>query len=74
MLQFKLWHSETESTRNIIIAWGEGSAGEFTMRHCFVKYRCGHFSLEDQKGRARNRTVDNDKLKTLVESNPQTTL
>ena len=44
------------------------------MRHWFDKFRCGDFGLKDEEGRGRNLSVDNDKLKTLVVSNPQTTL
>ena len=31
------------------------------------KFRCGDFGLEDEKGRGPKPSVDNDKLKTLVE-------
>ena len=44
------------------------------MRRWFAKFRCEYFDLEDEDVRGRNPSVDNDKLKTLVESNQQTVL
>ena len=54
--------------------WGEGSAVESTMRHWFSKFRCGDFGLKDEHSCGQNPSVDNDKFKTLVETNPQKTL
>jgi len=54
--------------------WGEGNVSESTMRHWFPKFRCGDNGLKDEEGHGRNSSVDNDKLKALVESNPHITL
>ena len=44
------------------------------MRRWFAKFRSGDFGLEDEKGRERKPSIENDQLKTLVDSNPQTTV
>jgi len=44
------------------------------MRCWFVRFRSGDFVLEDEEGRERKPSMENDQLGTLVESNPQTTV
>ena len=44
------------------------------MRCWFAKSRSGDFGLEDEEGRGRKPSTENDQLRTLVESNPQTTV
>ena len=55
-----------EATRNINTAWVDGSSAESTMRRWFAKFRDGLFGLEDENGRGRNPSIDNDKLKTCI--------
>ena len=42
------------------------------MQCWFTKFCSEDFGLEDVEGCGRNNAIDNDQLKTLVESNPQT--
>jgi len=65
---------QTLATESINTAWDEDSAAESTMRRWFAKFRCRYFNLEDEEGCGWDYSVDDDKLKTLVKSNPQTTL
>jgi len=74
LYEFKLGHNAAEATRNINNAMGKGSVTESTMRRWFGKFRIGDFSLEDEEGRGRKPSIENDQLRALVESNPQTTV
>ena len=42
------------------------------MRRWFAKFRSGDFGFEDGEDRGRKPSIENDQLRTLVESNPQT--
>ena len=52
----------------------EGSVTESAIRRWFAKFRSEEFGLEDEKGRGRKPSIENDQLRTLKESNPQTTV
>jgi len=53
---------------------GEDSVTESTMRRWFAKFRSGDFGLEDEEGRGWKPSIENDQLRTFVESNLQTTV
>lgn len=72
--EFKLGHSAADATRNINAAWGKSCVAESTIRRWFTNFRSGNCNLEGKEGRGRNVAVDNDQLRLLVESNPQTTV
>ena len=55
----------------LILQW-EGSVKESTMPRWFAKCRSEDF--EDEEGRRQKPSIENDQLRTLVESNPQTTV
>ena len=44
------------------------------MRRWFAEFCSGDFGLKDEEGRWRKPSIENDQLRTLVESNPQTTV
>ena len=71
--EFKLGHSAAQATRNINQAWGPGSAAERTVRRWFQKFASGNLDLEDEPGRGRKSSLDNDELREAVEANPETT-
>ena len=43
------------------------------MWRCIAKFCSGDFGLENEEGRGRKRSIENEN-RTLVESNPQTTV
>jgi len=44
------------------------------MRRWFAKFRSGDFVLEYEEGRGQKPSIENVQLRTLMESNPQTTV
>ncbi|RLU16087.1 hypothetical protein DMN91_011845 [Ooceraea biroi] len=74
LYEFKLGHKAAEATRNINSAFGQGTANERTMQRWFQKFRNRDESLEDEEGRGRPSTIDNDELKVLVEADPRITI
>lgn len=74
LYEFKLGNSAADATRNINKAFGDGYVAESTTRWWFAKFRLGKFDLSDAEGRGRKTSVDNDGLKTIIESNPQNTV
>ncbi|XP_029636835.1 histone-lysine N-methyltransferase SETMAR-like [Octopus sinensis] len=69
--EFKLGHNASLTAANINRAWAEGSTSDHTVRWWFEKFRSGDESLEDQEGRGRPSTLDDQHLKTIVEENPR---
>ncbi|UYV71399.1 SETMAR [Cordylochernes scorpioides] len=63
--EFKLGRSATETTRNIISAWGKGVISERKTRRWFEKFRNGDTSLRE--GRGRPSVVDDDYLKSIID-------
>ena len=49
--ELKLGLSTTQTTRNVVEAWGEGNTSERTMRHWLEKFRSEDRILEDEEGR-----------------------
>lgn len=69
--EFKLGHNASETSANINRAWGEGSTSDRTVRRWFQTFRSGDESLEDEEGRGRACSLDNEQLKAVVEQNPR---
>ena len=70
--EFKLGHSAAEATRNINSAWGMESVAERTVRRWFQKFASGDLNLQDEPGRGRKPSLDNEKLRAVVEAHPET--
>lgn len=72
LFEFKLGDNAATATKKINTAFGEGSVNERTVQIWFKKFRSGKFDLENEP-RGRPKTiVDDDELKSRVESNPNT--
>ena len=72
--EFKLGHSAAQTARNINKVWCQGSINQSTVQRWFQNFHRGDFSLENEEGRGRPSTIDDDQLKTLVEENPRVTV
>ena len=72
--EFKLGHKGSEATRSIHKASGKNVFNELTVQHWFKKFRSGDISLEDKDRSGRPSTVDDDRLRAIVEDNPRKTV
>eukprot|EP01133_Synstelium_polycarpum_P030461 gene30461-37793_t len=70
LYEYKLGHNAAEAARNINRAFGVGTASERTIRFWFEKFRSGNESLENDDPA----TVDDTRLKQLVEENTKKTV
>jgi len=74
LYEFKLGRKAAETARNINKAFGKGTASERTVQRWFRKFSDGDENLEDEEGRGRPVAVNNDNLRTMVETDPRTTI
>ncbi|EYC19240.1 hypothetical protein Y032_0025g1259 [Ancylostoma ceylanicum] len=73
LYEFRLSHSAAEAARNIALAFGKDSPSERTVRCWFAKFSSSDFDLEDKAGRGRRMSLDDQALRTAVETKPDTT-
>lgn len=74
LYEFKLNQSAAETARKINQAFGNDSVNERTVRRWFAKFRSGDFSLEDEPRSGRPRVIQDEDLRTLVETDPSQTV
>ena len=72
--EFKLGHKGSEATRNINKASVKNVVNERTVQCWFKKFRSGDISLEDKDRNGLPSTVDDDRLRAIVEDNPRKTV
>ena len=70
LYEFKLNQSAAETARKINQAFGNDSVNERTDRRWFAKFRSGDFSLEYEPRSGRPRVIQDEYLRTLVETDP----
>lgn len=73
LMEFHKKSKATEAHRNICDLYGD----VICIRQCqqwFSRFRSGDFDLQDRKKSGRPSVLDNNDLKTLVESNPRQTI
>ena len=73
LYEFKLGNKAAPAARNINLAFGQLTRTNRNAVRWFTKFCLGVTDLEDEEGRVRPVSVDNDRLKALVEQNPRTT-
>ena len=66
--------SAAETARKLNQVFGNGSVNERTIRHWFAKFRSGYFSLEDDPRSGRTTVIQDEELRTLVETDPSQTV
>lgn len=71
LYEFKLRHSAMEAARNMADVFGLESPSERTVRYWFEKFSHGDFNIEDKPGRGRKMSLDEQDLRTAVESKPE---
>ena len=74
LYEFKLGRKAAETARSINKVFGKGTASERTVQRWFRKFSDGDENLEDEEGRGRPVAVNNDNLRTMVETDPRTTI
>ena len=74
LYEFKLGHKATDASAKIKSAFGKPKVNERTVQRWFNKFRSGNTSLKDKTGRGRPTSVDDERLKAVVEANPITTV
>jgi len=74
LYEFKLGNKAATAARNINRAWGPLTTNERTAQRWFTRFRSGDTSIEEEEGRGRPFSVDDDRLKAFVEENPRTTV
>ena len=70
LYEFILNQSAAETARKINQAFGDDSVNERTIRRWFAKFRSGDFGLEDELRSGRPTVIQDEDLRTLVETDP----
>ena len=70
LYEFKLKQSAAETARKINQAFGNNSVNERTVRRWFAKFRSGRFSLKGEPRSGRPTVIQDQDLRTLVETDP----
>ena len=71
LYEFKLEHNAAVAASNIDLAFGKGTANQWTIRRWFEKFRSGGINFENEP-RGRSESVLNEEhLRAIVEANPQ---
>ena len=68
--EFKLGHNASETSANINRTCGERSTSDRTVRMWLQTSLTGDESFEDEEGRERACSPDNEQMKAVVEQNP----
>lgn len=73
LYEFKLGTNATEASIKICTAFGEGTVTPRTAQRWFKKFTSGDESLEDEVRSGRPSTLDDDDLRTMIETNSSMT-
>ena len=74
LYEFKLNQSASKTDRKINQTFDNHSVNECTVRRWFTKFRSGDFSLEDEPQSGRPIVIQDEDLRTLVETDPSETV
>ena len=66
--------SAADIDRKINQAFGNDNVNECNLRRWFAKFRSGDFSLEDEPRSSRPTVIQDENLRTLVETDPSQTV
>lgn len=71
LYEYKLNKNATEAAFNICQAWGKDAMTKRNAQRWFTRFRSGVTSIEDECRSGRPSAIDNNILKSLIESNPR---
>nr|XP_023030100.1 uncharacterized protein LOC111518017 [Leptinotarsa decemlineata] len=74
LYEYKLNQSAAKTAQKINEAFGNGSVNERTVRRWFAKFRSGDFSLEDEPRSGRPTVIQDEALRSLMETDPSQTV
>ena len=74
LLEFKMGLKAGETTHNINNAFCPGTANNCTVQWWFKKFCKGDESLEDEEHSGRPSGIDKDPLRTIINTDPLTTM
>jgi len=63
----------TQTRKKICAVYGEDAVSEHVSQNWFAKFRAGDTTCEDRERSGRPLVVDDDQIKSLIESNPHYT-
>ena len=70
LYEFKLNQSAAETAQKINQAFGNDSVNDRTIRRWFTEFHSGDISLEDESQSGRPTVIQDEDLRTLVETDP----
>jgi len=62
-----------QTCKKICAIYDEDAVKERVSQKWFARFRCGNFSVKDKPHLGRSNKIDNDKLKTVINTNPHYT-
>ena len=74
LYEFNLGRNATEAANNLRGAYGDKGPSVRECQRWFERFRNGDFSVEDKPRSGHPQKVDNEVLRTLIESNPKQSL
>jgi len=70
LFYFRKGKNATQTRKKKSAVYGEGAVSERVCRNWFAKFRAGDTTCENRERSDRPSVVDDDQIKSLIESNP----
>jgi len=73
LFYFRKGKNATQTRKKICAVYGEDAVSERVCQNWFAKFRAGDTTCEDRERSGKPLMVDDDQIKSLIESNPHYT-